>query len=121
MKATWLDDGTEIAVFHIYVNIIDAADIRMRNLAGYLDAPDLRDRGNRNRARPFLGVDPGQVEAARALGLSNLQTFIYVRIPAMWRLALPPFGNHMLSLIKDTALVAIIAFSSSVSASSGGH
>ena len=56
----------------------------------------------------FLGVDPGQVEAARALGLSNLQTFMYVRIPAMWRLALPPFGNHMLSLIKDTALVAII-------------
>jgi polar amino acid transport system permease protein len=56
----------------------------------------------------FLGVDPGQVEASRALGLSNLQTFIYVRIPAMWRLALPPFGNHMLSLIKDTALIAII-------------
>jgi polar amino acid transport system permease protein len=56
----------------------------------------------------FLGVDPGQVEAARALGVSNLQTFIFVRIPAMWRLALPPFGNHMLSLIKDTALIAII-------------
>ena len=56
----------------------------------------------------FLGVDPGQIEAARALGLSNLQTFVYVRIPAMWRLALPPFGNHMLSLIKDTALIAII-------------
>jgi len=56
----------------------------------------------------FLGVDPGQIEASRALGLSNLQTFIYVRIPAMWRLALPPFGNHMLSLIKDTALISII-------------
>ncbi len=56
----------------------------------------------------FLGVDPGHVEAARALGLSNLKTFIYVRIPAMWRLALPPFGNHMLSLIKDTALISII-------------
>jgi polar amino acid transport system permease protein len=56
----------------------------------------------------FLGIEPGQVEAARALGLSNLQTFIYVRIPAMWRLALPPFGNHMLSLIKDTALISII-------------
>ena len=26
----------------------------------------------------------------------------------MWRLALPPFGNHMLSLIKDTALISII-------------
>ncbi len=56
----------------------------------------------------FLGVEPGQVEAARALGISNLQTFIFVRMPAMWRLALPPFGNHMLSLIKDTALIAII-------------
>ncbi|MEQ9487819.1 MAG: ABC transporter permease [Alphaproteobacteria bacterium] len=56
----------------------------------------------------FLGVDPGQIEAARALGLSNLQTFIYVRIPEMWRLALPAFGNHMLSLIKDTALISII-------------
>ncbi len=56
----------------------------------------------------FLGVDPGNIEAARALGLSNLQTFIYVRVPAMWRLALPPFGNHMLSLIKDTALISII-------------
>ena len=26
----------------------------------------------------------------------------------MWRLALPPFSNHMLSLIKDTALISII-------------
>ncbi len=56
----------------------------------------------------FLGVNPGSIEAARALGMSNLQTFIYVRIPEMWRLALPPFGNHMLSLIKDTALISII-------------
>ncbi|SDX77867.1 amino acid ABC transporter membrane protein 1, PAAT family [Ruegeria halocynthiae] len=56
----------------------------------------------------FLGVNPGSIEAARALGMSDLQTFIYVRIPEMWRLALPPFGNHMLSLIKDTALISII-------------
>jgi len=56
----------------------------------------------------FLGVNPGSIEAARALGLSNLQTFVYVRIPEMWRIALPPFGNHALSLIKDTALISII-------------
>jgi polar amino acid transport system permease protein len=56
----------------------------------------------------FLGVNPGSIEAARALGMSNLQTFIYVRVPEMWRLALPAFGNHMLSLIKDTALISII-------------
>jgi len=56
----------------------------------------------------FLGVNPGSIEAARALGMGNLQTFIYIRIPEMWRLALPPFGNHMLSLVKDTALISII-------------
>lgn len=56
----------------------------------------------------FQGVKAGSVEAARALGMSNLQTFIYVRVPEMWRLALPAFGNHMLSLIKDTALISII-------------
>ncbi len=56
----------------------------------------------------FLGVNPGSIEAARALGMSTLQTFFYVRIPEMWRLALPPFGNHMLSLIKDTALISVI-------------
>jgi len=56
----------------------------------------------------FLGVSPGSIEAARALGMSPLQTFIYIRIPEMWRIALPPFGNHMLSLIKDTALISII-------------
>ena len=56
----------------------------------------------------FLGVERGQVEAARALGLSVPQTFFYVRVPQMWRLALPNFGNHMLSIMKDTALVSII-------------
>ena len=56
----------------------------------------------------FLGVQLGSVEAAYALGMGNFQTFFYVRVPEMWRLALPAFGNHMLSLIKDTALISII-------------
>jgi His/Glu/Gln/Arg/opine family amino acid ABC transporter permease subunit len=56
----------------------------------------------------FLGVDKGQIEAARALGLSTAHTFFYVRMPQMWRLALPNFGNHMLSLMKDTALISVI-------------
>ncbi len=56
----------------------------------------------------FLGVDTGQIEAARALGVTAVQTFFYVRVPQMWRLALPNFGNHMLSLMKDTALISVI-------------
>lgn len=56
----------------------------------------------------FMGVDRGQVEAARALGLRRNQIFWKVRVPQMWRLALPNFGNHMLSILKDTALISII-------------
>jgi polar amino acid transport system permease protein len=54
------------------------------------------------------GVDAGQVEAARALGLSPLRIFIHVRLPQMWRLALPGLGNHMNSIIKDTSLLSVI-------------
>jgi octopine/nopaline transport system permease protein len=56
----------------------------------------------------FLAVSPGNIEAARALGLSRFHTLIHIQIPEMWRVALPPFGNHMLSLVKDTALISII-------------
>ncbi len=56
----------------------------------------------------FLGVDKGQIEAARALGVSPFQTFVHVRIPQMWRLALPAFGNHWISLVKDTALISVV-------------
>ncbi len=54
------------------------------------------------------GVDAGQVEAARALGLSPSQIFFHVKLPQMWRLALPGFGNHMNSIIKDTSLLSVI-------------
>jgi len=56
----------------------------------------------------FLAVSQGNIEAARALGLTRFQTLIHVQIPEMWRVALPPFGNHMLSLVKDTSLISII-------------
>jgi len=44
----------------------------------------------------FMGVPAGQVEAARALGISNVQTFFYIKLPEMWRLALPAYGNLLL-------------------------
>ena len=56
----------------------------------------------------FQGVDPGQIKAARSLGMSATHTFSYVRLPQMWRLALHGFGNHMLSMMKDTALISVI-------------
>lgn len=56
----------------------------------------------------FLGVDSGQIDAARALGLKPRAILIFVRLPQAWRIALPSFGNHLISLMKDTALVSVI-------------
>lgn len=56
----------------------------------------------------FLGVDKGQIEAAKSLGLRQWQIFCMVRFPQMWRLALPSLGNHMTSLVKDTSLISLI-------------
>ncbi len=56
----------------------------------------------------FLGVAPGQIEAARALGLAPWQILFFVRLPQAWRIALPSLGNHLIGLMKDTALISVI-------------
>lgn len=57
----------------------------------------------------FQAVQPGQREAAMAVGLSPLQGFCLVILPQAWRISLPPLGNYAIGLVKDTSLVAAIA------------
>lgn len=53
-------------------------------------------------------VHQGQRQAAQALGLPPLYTFIHITLPQTWRHALPGLGNQWLVLLKDTALVSLI-------------
>jgi polar amino acid transport system permease protein len=53
-------------------------------------------------------VDPGQVEAAKALGLTPWQRFRLVVLPQAVRTILPPLGNDFIALIKDSALVSVL-------------
>ena len=55
------------------------------------------------------GVDRGQAEAAKALGLSPVQVFRYVVFPQALRVAVPPLGNEFVTLLKDTSLLSVIA------------
>ncbi|WP_299843119.1 ABC transporter permease [uncultured Roseovarius sp.] len=55
-----------------------------------------------------LGVDRGVLEAGEALGLSKPQRFIYLTTPIATRLALPAYGNDIISLLKSTALASTI-------------
>src|SRR5262249_30037118 len=53
-------------------------------------------------------IDRSQLEAARTLGLSELQTLRYVRGPQALRLALAPMTNDFVALLKDSSLVSVI-------------
>jgi polar amino acid transport system substrate-binding protein len=49
-----------------------------------------------------------QLEAARTLGLSELQILRFVRGPQALRLALAPMTNDFVALLKDSSLVSVI-------------
>ena len=59
----------------------------------------------------ILSVPKGQWEAAHALGLSKLQTLLYVILPQAIKVAIPPMANSFISLVKDTSLAAAVTFS----------
>ena len=56
----------------------------------------------------ILGIDKGQYEAAKVLGMSYFQTMRRIIIPQALVTALPPLSNEAISLIKDTSLVSAI-------------
>jgi polar amino acid transport system permease protein len=53
-------------------------------------------------------VDKGQIEAAKALGLSRYQRFRLVVFPQAIRVILPPLGNDFVAMVKDSSLVSVL-------------
>jgi polar amino acid transport system permease protein len=56
----------------------------------------------------FQSVPRGQVDAALAIGMRPSQTMQHVVFPQALRLSLPPLGNELAAVIKDTSLLAIL-------------
>ncbi len=54
-------------------------------------------------------IQPGQMEAARSLGLNHVQAMTFVIIPQAFKHMIPALGNELINLIKDSSLVSIIA------------
>nr|WP_210308456.1 amino acid ABC transporter permease [Prosthecomicrobium pneumaticum] len=57
----------------------------------------------------LLSVPKGIVEAARAIGLTRLQTNLHVVAPVMLRNVLPSLGNTFIGMFKDSSIAAAIA------------
>jgi polar amino acid transport system permease protein len=53
-------------------------------------------------------VDAGQIEAAKALGLSRYRRFRHIVMPQAVRTILPPLGNDFIALVKDSSLVSVL-------------
>ncbi len=57
----------------------------------------------------ILAVGQGQMLAARAIGMSQSKAVTYIILPQALRLALPSWSNEMISMIKYTAVIFLIA------------
>jgi polar amino acid transport system permease protein len=57
----------------------------------------------------ILAVGRGQIEAAKALGLTPLQSIRKVILPQAWRILLPSLSNQLISTTKDSSLAYAIS------------
>jgi len=53
-------------------------------------------------------IDPGQSEAAQALGMGRMLTMRRIVLPQAMRVIVPPTGNETIAMLKDTALLAYV-------------
>jgi general L-amino acid transport system permease protein len=58
----------------------------------------------------ILGVKPGQIEAARSLGLKPAHTLRLVILPQALRIVIPPMTSQFLSLTKSSSLGVVIGY-----------
>ena len=76
-------------------------------------------RASWDRVRPIseviragiVSIDAGQMEAARALGMSYWQAMHRIILPQTFRRVVPPLTNEGIALLKDSSLVSVIGLS----------
>ena len=58
----------------------------------------------------ILAVQPGQILGARAIGMSQIQTILFIILPQMLRLVIPAWSNEIIILIKFSSLAYLIQY-----------
>lgn len=57
----------------------------------------------------IAGIDRGQSESAKALGMTHMQTLRRVILPQAVKVIIPPTGNQTILMLKTTSLVSVLA------------
>jgi polar amino acid transport system permease protein len=113
----WISSGYEkimrgtpllVLIFLFFVssrNLFWFLDLRDRPLASVIFALALRSAAYQSQIfrGAILSVKPGQMEAARALGMSQFQAFRHVVFPQALRLSVPGWSNEYAVVIKDSS------------------
>lgn len=55
-------------------------------------------------------IPKGQYEAAKVLGYSKAQTFIFIILPQVIKVILPSITNEVVTLVKDTAMAFTVSY-----------
>ena len=76
-----------------------------RPIAGVILALGLRSGAYQSQIfrGAILSVNPGQMEAARAIGMNGFQSFRHIVFPQALRLAVPSWSNEYAVVIKDSS------------------
>ena len=56
----------------------------------------------------ILSIDEGQTEGAKSIGMTHIQTMLYVILPQATRNIMPQIGNNLIINIKDTCVLSLI-------------
>lgn len=57
----------------------------------------------------IMSISPGQTEGAQAVGMTHMQTMIYVILPQAIRNIMPSIGNEFVVNIKDSSVLSVIS------------
>ncbi len=135
MFAGWQSGKHPFAIFaELYVDMIRGIPMlvivlyigfpiqgAVRDLTGGLIEPDRITRGVIAIALGYAAymaeifragiqaVPPGQLEAARSLGLNGMQTARFVVLPQALKIVIPPLGNEFIAMLKDTSLLSLLS------------
>ncbi len=58
----------------------------------------------------ILSIDPGQTEGAKSIGMTHVQTMIYVILPQALRNLMPQIGNNLIINIKDSCVLLLLVW-----------
>lgn len=89
------------ALFNIHMETLRAAFLIVSINTGAYMAETVRGG--------ILSIDPGQTEGAKAIGMTHVQTMLYVILPQTLRNILPQIGNNLIINIKDTCVLSVIS------------